>query len=470
MVAPLAAMHVLVGAVVGALVSALIVAGVALWRGRRPALKDLLLAAAAGAVGGAVTAATLGLGAGAATATLGRQVAAFSAGGAVAGGLERTGHNAVEGRALGEGVATSTAIGAAGGVIPVVGRGVSKAWSSASAAASSRFRGTTSPALEPAAEAAGSSAATRAAADATADLALPPPAVVADAAPRVRGFVEALGGDAAPARPAGTPQPRAPPLTKSPAVEAGLAAVHPAPPAWLQGRMADTVAAVRRGVGPEAAPADVERFLVETYEHVREVNALLRALGTRARDLPAAAPTEQALRGVHDFGERASVRRVEELIAKLRREPVVEDGVALPVPEWLVRLPAEARRAGEGTIDVGKLSPHVAAGLARAGKPDPFALRLHNLSAHHQRMGPSATGRPSAALVEEVADRVNAMRQVRVYRRRPLPFDRIEGLLLDDVRSGALPPEAEELVRKAVEAQRALERSGEVTPYYLLEG
>ncbi len=463
-------MHVLVGALVGALVSALIVAGVALWRGRRPTLKDLLLAAGAGAVGGAITAATLGLGAGAATATLGRQVAAFSAGGAVAGGLERTGHNAVEGRPLGDGVATSTAVGAAGGVIPVVGRGVSKAWSSASAAASSRFRGTTSPALEPAAEALGTSAATRAATDATADLALPPPAVVADAAPRVRGFVEALGGDAAPARPAGSPQPRAPPaLPKSPAVEAGLAAVHPAPPAWLQGRMADTVAAVRRGVGPEAAPADVERFLVETYEHVREVNALLRALGTRARDLPAAAPTEQALRGVHDFGERASVRRVEELIAKLRREPVVEDGVVLPVPEWLVRLPAEARRAGESTIDVGKLSPHVAAGLARAGKPDPFAIRLHNLSAHHQRMGPSATGRPSAALVEEVADRVNAMRQVRVYRKKPIPFERIEQLLLDDVRSGALPPEAEGLVRQAVAAQRALERSGEVTPYYLLE-
>lgn len=464
-------MHVLVGALVGALVSALIVAGVALWRGRRPALKDLLLAAGAGAVGGAITAATLGLGAGAASATLGRQVAAFSAGGAVAGGLERTGHNAVEGRPLGEGVATSTAIGAAGGAIPVVGRGVS----TVAGAVARRVRGTTTPALE-AGEAVSASTATRAATDAAADLALPPPAAVADAAPRVRGFVEALGGEAAPARPAGSPQPRAPPLTtKSPAVEAGLTAVHPAPPAWLQARMADTVAAVRRGVGPEAAPADVERFLVETYEHVREVNALLRALGTRARDLPAAAPDlstggGQALRGVHDFGERASVRRVEELIARLRREPVVEDGVVLPVPEWLARLPAEARRAGESTIDVGKLSPHVAAGLARAGKPDPFAIRLHNLSAHHQKMGPSATGRPSAALVEEVADRVNAMRQVRVYRKRPIPFERIEQLLLDDVRSGALPPEAEELVRKAVEAQRALERSGEVTPYYLLEG
>ena len=234
--------------------------------------------------------------------------------------------------------------------------------------------------------------------------------------------------------------------------------------------MADTVAAVRRGVGPEAAPADVERFLVETYEHVREVNALLRALGTRSRDLPAAAPSEHALRGIHDFGERASVRRVEELIAKLRREPIVQDGVELPVPGWLTRLPAEARRAGESTIDVGKLSPHVAAGLARAGKADPFAIRLHNLSAHHQKMGPSATGRPSAALVEEIADRVNAMRQARVYRTKPIPFESIEATLLGDVRSGALPPEAEELVRQAVAAQRALERSGEVTPYYLLEG
>ncbi|MCO5167103.1 MAG: hypothetical protein M9894_12195 [Planctomycetes bacterium] len=253
---------------------------------------------------------------------------------------------------------------------------------------------------------------------------------------------------------------------RSPAARAGLAAVHPPPPAWLEARFAATVAAVRRGeAGPQADAADVAAFLRETYEHVREVDALVRALGGRTRPIPAAAPGDAALRGVHDFGERASVRRVEELIASLRREPLRDrEGVPLEVPAWLARLPVEARRAGERSIDVGKLSPHVAAGLSRRGPPDPFALRLHNLAAHH-----SAPARPGPAVIEEVADMVQAMRQVRVYRPEPMPFDRIAAILEEHVVTGRLPAEARPLIARALEAQARLERTGAVTPYHLLE-
>lgn len=408
-------MHLLLGALAGAILSAAITAILAAAQRRRPTLPELLLAAGAGALGGAITAATLGLG-GAAAVSTARQVASFSAGGAAASAAERTGRNALEGRPLAEGTASAAALGAAGGVVaPAAGKVVT--------------------------------------------------AVAARVQPATRGIVRALGGESDGARP--LPAPAAP---ARPAPRAGLAAVHPPAPAWLEARIAATVDAVRRGAGPAAEPKDVEAFLRETYEHVLEVNALVKALGGRPRPLPATAGGDDVLRGVHDLGERASVRRVEELIARLRREPLTDrDGVPLEVPAWLARLPVDARRAGESTIDVGKLSPYVAAGLSRRGPPDPFAIRLHNLAPHHAKLNAAADGVPRAALIEEVADKVNAMRQVRVYRPEPMPFARIEAILLDDVAAGRLPPEARDLVRRALDAQRDLELRGVVTPYHLAE-
>ncbi len=115
-------MHVLVGGLLGGLISGVLAAvlTVALQR-RRPRLADVALAAAGGFVAGSIAAATLGLGAGAATTLAGRSLALATAGGAGA-GVERTGHNVVYDRPLGEGVGTAVAFGAATGAIPLGGR------------------------------------------------------------------------------------------------------------------------------------------------------------------------------------------------------------------------------------------------------------------------------------------------------------------------------------------------------------
>jgi hypothetical protein len=414
-------MHVLIAAVLGGLISGVLAAAitVVLYR-RRPRLDDVLLAVLGGVVAGGIMAGTFGLGAGAATTVASRSLTlatSGAAGGAGGAGAERVARNAVEGRPLTDGVGTSIAIGGALGAIPL-GGGV---LDDAAAALRSRPAATTAAALRPE---------------------LPP------APPPSRGLVHAL-------------DPHAP----APAARPRLTSVHAAPPAWLAARFDDTLEAVRRGEGPPADPADVSKFLHETYEHVHEVNALVRALGGRPRELPTSAPTAETLRGVHDFGERASVRRVEELIDDLRRRPIKDaDGVPLEVPAWLASLPVEARRRGEATIDVGKLAPYVAAGLGRNGKADPFSIRLHNMSAHHQKLR-----RGGAALIEELADRVNAMRQVRIYRPKPMPADEIRRILREDLAAGRLPAEAEPLIERAIAAQLRLERSGGVNPYHLLE-
>lgn len=108
-------MHLLLGAVVGAVFAAVLTAGMSLLSGRRPSWKQVGLAALGGAVAGFVGAATLGVG-GMATATLGRQVVAFAAGGAAGGAAEQVAENAATRRPLHEGVVTATAVGAGAGV------------------------------------------------------------------------------------------------------------------------------------------------------------------------------------------------------------------------------------------------------------------------------------------------------------------------------------------------------------------
>jgi RHS repeat-associated protein len=247
----------------------------------------------------------------------------------------------------------------------------------------------------------------------------------------------------------------------------GFASVHGAPPAWLERRFASTVAAVRQGkAGPAANADDVKLFLDETYEHVNEVNALVKAMGGKPRPIPAVLDDATALRGIHDFGEAASIRQVEALIADLRRNPIVVDGVPLEVPAWLARLPGEARAAGKATIDIGKANPHVAAGLSGAGKPDPFALRLHQLSPHHAAVkGGQAS---EEVLIETVADMVHAMRQSRGYSPQPLSLETIRENLYGMVGRGDLPGEAIPIIERALEALPKLERAGTINPYHLL--
>lgn len=418
-------MGLLVTALIGAGLSLAFSIAIARATGRRMTTGDYVAAALAGAVTGLTVVGLLRLLAPAAAGVTGaRAVTVFAGAGAAGGATDQLGHNVAHERPLLEGVPTATTVGAAAGAAPLA----------------------VAPVVRPL----------------LAKL-LPRP----EAAAPARGLVQVLE-DAPPPR----AEPTAPAAPTRP-VPARAVGVHPAPPGWLQARWETVLQAVREGrAGPEARVEDVRAFLQETWEHVREVNALVRRLGGRARDLPATPPPgEQALRGIHDLGERASLRRVEELIAKLRREPLRDrEGVPLEVPDWLARLPREARARGETTLDVGKLAPWIAAGLGRAGRPDPFALALHRLSAHHQQVGARAAEAGSAALIEEVADVVNALRQVRVYRPQPVPWVAVERILLADVQSGQLPEAARPLIARAIEAQRQLEREGlEVTPYYLLE-
>ena len=243
--------------------------------------------------------------------------------------------------------------------------------------------------------------------------------------------------------------------------------MHPAPPEWLAERFRGAEARVASPTwdGPKADPALVRGFLHETYEHIREVNTLLEALGGKGRPIPSVAPADGVIRGVHDFGERVSLARLEAFIAKVKLEPLIDFKTKLPVPmpAWLEGIAREARARGERSVDVGKLSPYVAAGLAQPSVPDRYAIELHRLSPHHGAETPRGT-----LLKEMIADRVNAMRQVRVYSKLPLPFEKIAEIVLGDVGKG-LPADARSLVLEALETQRALERSRKVNPYYVLE-
>jgi hypothetical protein len=246
--------------------------------------------------------------------------------------------------------------------------------------------------------------------------------------------------------------------------------VHGEVPAWLEARFEKTIEFVKAGNrAPTASPEEVRAFLKETFEHINEVNALVEKIGGKARPLPKDLGSAAELKGVHDFGEYASTRRVREFLEGARKTPLVDFRTreAVPVPQWLETLVTNAEAKGQRTIDVGKLAPWVAAGLARNGAADIYSIKLHNLSGHHADF--SKYSKVSHSLIEAIADRVNAMRQVRIYRAEPMPFETIRRFLLEDVSRGSLPKVAEGVIKDALKAQRALERSGRVNPYFMKE-
>ena len=108
-------MHLLIGALAGALFAAVVTVGFSLIQGRKPDWKQVGLAALGGAVAGFVGAATLGVG-GLAAATTTRGAVSFALGGAAGGASERVAENAIDGRALHEGVGSATAVGAVAGL------------------------------------------------------------------------------------------------------------------------------------------------------------------------------------------------------------------------------------------------------------------------------------------------------------------------------------------------------------------
>lgn len=256
----------------------------------------------------------------------------------------------------------------------------------------------------------------------------------------------------------------------APKPSAEYRSVHGEVPAWLEARFKKTIETVKAGkMAPTASPKEVRAFLIETFEHINEVNALVEKIGGKARPLPKHLASGAELKGVHDFGEYASTRRVREFLEAAKKNPLVDFKTkkAVPVPQWLETLVTTAEAKGQRKIDVGKLAPWVAAGLARNGAADIYSIKLHNLSGHHADF--SKKTKVSNSLIEAIADRVNAMRQVRIYRAEPMPFETIRKFLLEDVARGQLPKVAEGVIHKALEAQRALERSGKVNPYHMKE-
>jgi hypothetical protein len=474
----------LLGALIGGVVFVGIEVAVAAATNKKLTAKQLLVAFGAGALGGLVGGALLGVGRGAVG--VGQATVASAATGGVTAGSHRAGTNALEGRPIGDGVLRETAVGGTvGAVIPSAVRGAGKAVRGVA----DRVRGARTPAADGASRSASVGAAdgvtapaakptSPATSPATSPSAVRPAEGVDDLVPAPEALPPPSTGP--PAAPGGNRGARGAMLLEEPGAARPTSArpsrsirpyrsVHAAPPSWLARRFERTVAAVRNGqAGPKADPEDVRAFLHETYEHVNEVNALMRAMGVRPRAIPTAEPSG-ALRGVHDFGERVSLRRLEQFVDDLRRNPLTDrDGVPLEVPAWLAELPRKARAAGETTVDVGKMSPHVAAGLGRSGPPDPFAIKLHNLSGHHGTSWANA-GRSDRGLVEAVADKINAMRQVRIYRPEPLPFAKIRAILLEDIDRGVLPPRARDLIDRGLLAQDLLERTGRVNPYHLVE-
>jgi hypothetical protein len=246
--------------------------------------------------------------------------------------------------------------------------------------------------------------------------------------------------------------------------------VHGDVPKWLEARFEKAIEIVKAGkLAPAASSSEVRAFLIETFEHINEVNSLVEKMGGKARPLPKHLESSLELKGVHDFGEYSSTRRVREFLDAAKKNPLIDFKTREPVPapKWLETLVLNAEASGQRKIDVGKLAPWVAAGLARNGAADIYSIKLHNLSAHHSDF--SKKTKVSNSLIEAIADRVNAMRQVRIYRAEPMPFETIKRFLLEDVTRGSLPKVAEGLVKKAIESQRALERSGRVNPYFMKE-
>lgn len=459
------------------LIGGLVFVGVELvvcaFKRRRPRARDLLIAFAAGALGGAVgRVAMVGLRAAGWLGTTGRVVASGAAEGATALSTLQAGHNVAEGKPVLEGTGKAAAFGAAGGaVVPAAVKVVGPVVRGAARKLGSLGRGAgkvgqaAGGAGDDLATATGDSTATRTLSKLD-DAKATAPGEASGGASDSRGAVGVLKGEKAGKGRVRRPNTRAPPRL--------YRTIHAAPPAWLEGRFASTLAAVERNTAAKTGVAAdreaVRGFLNETYEHINEVNALIKALGGKARPIPRDLPAGARLGGVHDFGERVSVRRLEAFVADLRRNPIRDsEGVPLEVPAWLARMPGEARAAGLTHVDVGKLAPNVAAGLGRRGPPDPFAIKLHNLSGHHTSRWPASTPSDSPALIEAVADRINAMRQPRVYRPEPLPFDKIRLFISQDIERGVLPESARPLLERALQAQARLEQTGAVNPYHLLE-
>jgi hypothetical protein len=192
-----------------------------------------------------------------------------------------------------------------------------------------------------------------------------------------------------------------------------------------------------RGPVPES-PALVAAFIEETVPHVHRVMGLTQRMGAGAQAR------------THDLVELVPLERVERLVARLAKSPDLD-------VSWLAALVKAAREnprnAARQVLDVGKLRPQVAAGLARSGKPDLVALELHRLSDHHHQLG------TRTEIVEGAADIIDALVSPRSYK-EGMSYEAAEAVFWDGVAHGRIAladtSENRQIVREVVAMHKDL--------------
>lgn len=185
--------------------------------------------------------------------------------------------------------------------------------------------------------------------------------------------------------------------------------------------------------------AAIRAFLRETIPHTYRVRMLVECMGGDA--------------GTHDLLEPVRLE-----LARERMEMLKKKGENTG---WLEHMIDQAQRRGDTHLDVGKLSPHVAAGLARlpmdeTGRTAMFdwvARELHRLSRHHQ-------GGPGMEL-EIIADILDSLVSARTYK-DGMSYEAAEELLLADIEAGrvALPntPEIRMLIKEVIAMHKKLSK------------
>lgn len=173
--------------------------------------------------------------------------------------------------------------------------------------------------------------------------------------------------------------------------------------------------------GPKAESTRLVRaFVQETLSHARRVQKLARLLGGDASG--------------HDVNETVSLARVDTLVKSLKATITGPDAAVFG---WVERMAMEARAKGENEISIGKLTPQVAAGLARTGLPDPTTLALHRLASHH-------SSKTASNRIESVADLVDALLSPRGYKKAMSP-QAAEKVIIDMIERRRTPLTANDM-------------------------
>jgi hypothetical protein len=227
--------------------------------------------------------------------------------------------------------------------------------------------------------------------------------------------------------------------------------LDPAAGLLLEKKARATLSEIRRRDfdGPPATGILARAFVRETLLHSHDVATLSRALGVAASK--------------HDLEELRPIDEVRQLLEAMNAGEI--EGIpAGGAPGWLSRMIAHAERGGQKAIDVGKLNPYVAAGLAitrtpREQGPDSVAaLALHRLAEHHVKRGP-----------EMAADIVNSIRMPRIYRPQAMSFEAARAIAHAIGERDGWTAAQMDLLDRAVDLQESLERSGQITSYLGVE-